>query len=101
MKKIMLIYPPGKLYQRGEDRSQGNIEDSSATSMRAPNDLGYAASTLEEKGFDTFLKDYQSESLDLLVLKDDFIWITLYQIKQLLKRDYIVNPHVRSIISNL
>ena len=73
MKKIMLIYPPGKLYQRGEDRSQGNIEDSSATSMRAPNDLGYAASTLEEKGFDTFLKDYQSESLDLLVLKDDFI----------------------------
>ena len=69
----MLIYPPGKLYQRGEDRSQGNIEDSTATSMRAPNDLGYAASTLEKKGYNTFLRDYQSEVHDFSKLKEDFI----------------------------
>ena len=49
-KKIMVFYPPSKLYQRGEDRSQGNIEDSSSTSMRAPNELGYASSTLKAKG---------------------------------------------------
>ena len=49
-KKIMVFYPPSKLYQRGEDRSQGNVEDSSATSMRAPNDLGYASSTLKKDG---------------------------------------------------
>ncbi len=61
MKKIMLFYPPGRFYQRGEDRSQGNVEQSTATSMRAPNDLGYAASTLAAKGFDVFLRDYQTE----------------------------------------
>lgn len=61
MYKIMLIYPPGKLYQRGEARSQGNIEDSSATSMRACNDLGYGAAVLLKKGYDVFLRDYQTE----------------------------------------
>ena len=34
-------------------------------------------------------------------LKDTFIWLTLYQIKELLKYDNIVNPHVRSIIAHL
>ena len=57
MKKVLLFYPPSKLYQRGEDRSQGNIEDSTATSIRAANDLGYGASTLTEKGFDVFVSD--------------------------------------------
>ena len=71
-KKIMLFYPPSKLYQRGEDRSQGNVEDSSATSMRAPNDLGYASSTLKEKGHRVLLKDYQSENLDFKKLELDF-----------------------------
>jgi len=61
MKKIMLFYPPGRFYQRGEDRSQGNVEQSTATSMRAPNDLGYAASTLKAEGFAVFLRDYQTE----------------------------------------
>lgn len=61
MKKIMLLYPPGKLYQRGEDRSQGNIDDSSATAMRACNDLGYAAAVLRNRGYDVFLRDYQTE----------------------------------------
>lgn len=62
-KKIMLIYPPGKLYQRGEERCQSNIESSTATVMRAANDLGYAAAVLKQKGFEVFLKDYQSENL--------------------------------------
>ena len=71
-KKILVFYPPSKLYQRGEDRSQGNVEDSSATSMRAPNDLGYASATLKEKGYLVKLKDYQSENLKLPDLEKDF-----------------------------
>ena len=37
--KIFLFYPPGPQYQRGEDRSQGNIDQSTATTIRAPNDM--------------------------------------------------------------
>jgi len=40
----------------------------------------------------------ESERVKVL---DNFIWITLFQIKELLKRDNIVNPHVRSIIAHL
>ena len=72
MKKVMLFYPPGRLYQRGEDRSQGNIENSTATSVRACNDLGYAAAMLQKENFDVFLKDYQTEKLDLDDLIRDF-----------------------------
>lgn len=61
MPKILLMYPPGNLYQRGEDRCQGNIEDSSATSMRACNDLGYAAAVLLREGYEIKLRDYQTE----------------------------------------
>jgi len=70
--KVMAFYPPSKLYQRGEDRSQGNIEDSSATSMRAPNDLAYASAGLKEKNFEVHIKDYQSEGLSNLDLENDF-----------------------------
>lgn len=31
----------------------------------------------------------------------NFIWLTMYQIKQLLKHDNLVGPHVRSIIAHL
>ncbi len=72
MKKIMLFYPPGRFYQRGEDRSQGNVEQSTATSMRAPNDLGYAAATLQQEGFAVFLRDYQTERLAPADLLADF-----------------------------
>ncbi len=69
--KIMLLYPPGKLYQRGEDRCQGNIKDSTATSMRACNDLGYSAAVLLRQGYEIFLKDYQTEGkLEQDVLED-------------------------------
>ena len=60
-RKIGLIYPPGKMYQRGEDRCQGNIDDSSATAMRACNDLGYAAAVLLKRSYRVFLRDYQTE----------------------------------------
>ena len=59
--RIMLIYPPGKLYQRGEDRAQSNIEDSAAASVHACNDIGYAAATLLKKGYQVFLRDFQTE----------------------------------------
>jgi anaerobic magnesium-protoporphyrin IX monomethyl ester cyclase len=71
MKKVMLFYPPGRFFQRGEDRSQGNVEQSTATSMRAPNDLGYAAATLKAKGFSVFLRDYQTERLGVVDLWAD------------------------------
>lgn len=70
--KIGLIYPPGKLYQRGEERSQGNIDDSSATSMRACNDLGYAAAVLLKQNYQVFLRDYQTEKCTLNDLLRDF-----------------------------
>lgn len=71
MKKIMLIYPPGNMYQRGEDRCQLNVSMSSANSMRACNDLGYASAILKKRGYKIFLKDYQSEKLNLDNLLND------------------------------
>jgi len=65
MPNIMLLYPPGKLYQRGEDRCQGNAEDSSACGVRACNDLGYCAAVLERLGYAIFLRDYQTEKKTL------------------------------------
>lgn len=58
---IKLIYPPSSLYQRGEDRCQSNIAASTATSIRACNDLGYSASVLRQAGYKTDIKDYQTE----------------------------------------
>lgn len=59
MKKIILCYPPGELYQRGEDRCQSNISASAATSVRACNDLGYAAAVLN--GIcESYVRDYQT-----------------------------------------
>ena len=49
IKKVFLYYPPGPQYQRGEDRSQGNVDNSTSTSMRAPNDMAYVSSQLEKK----------------------------------------------------
>lgn len=36
---ILVFYPHGELFQRGEDRCQSNIKASTSTSMRACNDL--------------------------------------------------------------
>ena len=72
-RKIMLCYPAGELWQRGEDRSQGVISTSAATAMRAPNDLGYAASVLLAGNYDVYLKDYQTERLSLKDVKADIL----------------------------
>ena len=71
MNRIMLIYPPGKAYQRSEDRAQSNIDDSSASSIHACNDIGYAASILREKGYSVFLRDYQTEKSDCSEVEND------------------------------
>jgi radical SAM superfamily enzyme YgiQ (UPF0313 family) len=82
--KVMLLYPPGKMYQRGEDRSQGNIEQSTATAMRACNDLGYCAAMLEQLDYAVFLRDYQSEKksfadveADIKTFQPDLIMLSI------------------------
>lgn len=46
-------------------------------------------------------KNMLVETNDEIDVPDDYIWLTMYQIKQLLKYDNLVNPHVRGIISVL
>ena len=84
MNRVMLLYPPGKLYQRGEDRAQTNIEDSTAGSVHACNDLGYVAAILRENGYELFLRDYQTERktladarADLLRFQPDLVFISV------------------------
>ena len=64
-KKIMLLYPPGKAYQRGEDRAQCNLEESVVATIHACNDLGYGASVLRQRGYEVSLRDYQTEKAGL------------------------------------
>lgn len=40
------------------------------------------------------------ESIDVAIPNDNFIWLSLYQIKQLLREDAWVNPHLRGIIAH-
>ena len=70
MFKIMLIYPSGKSYQRGEERCQSSIETSVVSSNRACNDLGYISAILKNK-YNVFLRDYQGENLPIEVLLND------------------------------
>jgi len=76
----MLLYPPGKLLQRSEDRAQCNISESAAGSVHACNDLGYCAAVLIKRGYDVFLRDYQTEGasftdavIDIRTFKPDMI----------------------------
>lgn len=69
--KIMLIHPPGNLFQRGEDRCQINLEATVAQSLHACNDIGYAASALLKTGYQVKLKDYQGENLSETILFND------------------------------
>lgn len=71
MEKVLLFYPPGLMFQRGEDRCQQNIDEGSAQAMRACNDLGYAAAILLKKGYDVMLRDYQTQRDTLDALYDD------------------------------
>jgi radical SAM superfamily enzyme YgiQ (UPF0313 family) len=73
IKKVFLFYPPGDLYQRGEDRSQGNVTNSTATSMRAPNDMAYVSAQLKKKNIEVFFIDYPSEGKNYKDLETDFL----------------------------
>ena len=72
MNKIMLIYPPGRLFQRGEDRAQCNVNDSVTVTVHACNDLGYCAAILRDE-YEVFLRDYQTEKADEEQLKSDIL----------------------------
>jgi len=59
---------------------------------------------LPEDGGRFYLKRIYSmlvETDDDVEVPDGFMWLTLYQIKELLKQDNIVNPHIRSIIAHM
>lgn len=71
MNKVMLLYPPGKLYQRSEDRAQCNLEEAATGAVHACNDLGYCAAVLLKKDYEVFLRDYQSEKVDYEEVKKD------------------------------
>ncbi len=63
IRNILFFNPPGPLYQRGEDRSQGNVDSSSATSLRAPNDLAYMAAMVRRIGIEPHVRDYPAEHM--------------------------------------
>lgn len=65
MMKVFVFYPPGNLYQRGEDRCVIDVKSSTANAMRACNDLGYMAAVLRGYGDDVFLMDYATENKTL------------------------------------
>ena len=47
------------------------------------------------------VKNMLVETNDVSKIPNNFIWLTMYQLKELLKLDNIMNPHLRSIISYL
>lgn len=71
MNRIMLLYPPGKAYQRSEDRAQCNLDDSAVATVHACNDMGYAAAVLKKRDYQVFLRDYQTERSSLEEVKND------------------------------
>lgn len=73
MNKIMLLYPPGKAYQRSEDRAQCNLEESAVATIHACNDIGYAAAVLRQRKYEVFLRDYQTERASLEEVKNDIL----------------------------
>lgn len=42
-----------------------------------------------------------SDSVEVVKPNDNFIWLSLFQIKQLLKEDAWINPHVRGILAHV
>ena len=47
------------------------------------------------------VKNMLVEANDVTDIPDNFIWLNMYTLKELLKRDNLINPHLRSIISYL
>lgn len=73
MDRIMLLYPPGKAYQRSEDRAQCNLDESAVATIHACNDIGYAAAILKNRDYEVLLKDYQTEKARLETVKADIL----------------------------
>ncbi len=73
MNRVMLLYPPGKAYQRSEDRAQCNLDDSAVATIHACNDIGYAAAVLRQRNYSVFLRDYQTERTSLEEIKADIL----------------------------
>ena len=73
MSVVLICYPPGEVFQRGEDRCQSNIKASTSTSMRACNDLGYMAAVLDKHCHLTVLRDYQTEDKSIDNMVFDFM----------------------------
>ena len=73
MSRIMLLYPPGKAYQRSEDRAQCNLDESAVATAHACNDIGYAAAVLKERKYEVYLRDYQTEKASLEEVKNDIL----------------------------
>ena len=101
MKNVMVIYPPGGSYQRGEDRCQININASVSNALRACNDLGYIAAGLKGK-YNVFLKDYPAENLhfsdmtkDISDFNPDFVFISTTNAS--IFEDISVIKHIKEI----
>lgn len=73
MSRVMLLYPPGKAYQRSEDRAQCNLDESAVATIHACNDIGYAAAVLRKRNYDVLLKDYQTEKATYEEVKSDIL----------------------------
>ena len=71
--RVMLLYPPGKLLQRSEDRAQCNLEEAATGAIHACNDLGYCAAVLLEKGYEVMLRDYQTEKASFEDVRRDIL----------------------------
>ena len=41
------------------------------------------------------------ENFELKLPNDNFVWLSLYQIKELLKEDAWINPHIRGILAHV
>lgn len=63
MKRILLFNPPVGFFQRSEDRCQANMEGSTASSLRACNDLGYMAAIVRKFNYEAKISDYPAEKL--------------------------------------
>ena len=87
---------------------------------RKPHFVDYFENTEKYEGFNTLFSAWLAEDGGRLHLKrnrgilieipedftielpnDNFIWLSLYQIKMLLKEDAWVNPHIRGILSHV
>jgi len=72
-RKVMAIYPPVGLYQRGEERCQADTESGSAMNLRAPNDLGYISAVLQNLEISTLVRDYPAEKKGWEDFKKDLL----------------------------